>query len=203
MSSEYLYLCDMFQIQISIYRRSADPNILKTSTAEPTASGILWTYIKEMEQYNALWEKSQKIIFDLGNIVDSTYTGPYYTTLTATFFTIPDSRPTADTILPISAEQSAENMGSAFSVPAQNASVSYTLPQNVQRAVISLSACGQIAEEFWYTNTFNSEINTFEGTAGTLYGFSPFRELSFPTKCFSFHHVLGSGDLSRSLGYLF
>ena len=148
-----------------------DIEVFRTSTAEPTAAGIVWTYIKEMEQYNALWKKDQKIIFDLGNIVDSTYTGPYYTALTATFFTIPDSRPTADTILPISAEQSAENMGSAFSVPSQNASVSYTIPQNIARAVISLSACGQATEEFWYTNTFNSEVNTFESTAGTLYGF--------------------------------
>lgn len=45
-------------------------SITGTSTAEPTASGIIWTYIKEMEQYNALWEKEQKIIFDLGNIVN-------------------------------------------------------------------------------------------------------------------------------------
>lgn len=53
-----------------------DIEVFRTSTAEPTADGITWTYIKEMEQYNALWEKDQKIIFDLGNIVDSTYTGP-------------------------------------------------------------------------------------------------------------------------------
>lgn len=158
-------------------RSNADSEILVASTAEPSADGIVWTYVKEMEEYNALWEKDQKVIFDLGNIVNEVYTGPYYTTLTATFFTIPDSRPTADTILPISAEQSAENMGSAFSVPGQNASVSYTLPQNTERAVISLSACGQATEEFWYTNAFNSEVNTFESTAGTLYGFSPFREV--------------------------
>ena len=154
-----------------------DIEVFRTSTAEPTANGIVWTYVKEMEQYNALWATDQKIIFDLGNLVDSTYTGPFFTTLTATFFTVPDSQPTADTILPISAEQSGVNMGSAFTVPSQNASVSYKLPQNVERAVISLSACGQIDEEFWYTNTFSSEVNTFESTAGTLYGYGPFREV--------------------------
>ena len=154
-----------------------DIEVFRTSTAEPTANGIVWTYIKEMEQYNALWGTDQKIIFDLGNLVDSTYTGPYFTTLTATFFTVRGSQPTADTILPISAEQSAVNMGSAFTVPSQNASVSYEFPQNVERAVISLSACGQIDEEFWYTNAFSSEINTFESTAGTLYGYGPFREV--------------------------
>lgn len=154
-----------------------DIEVFRTSTAEPTANGIVWTYIKEMEQYNALWAKEQKIIFDLGNLIDSTYTGPFDTTLTAAFFTVPDSEATADAILPISAEQSSANQGSGFSVPGQNASVSYTLPQNVERAVISLSACGQQTEEFWYTNVFNSDVNTFESTAGTLYGFSPFREV--------------------------
>ena len=154
-----------------------DIEVFRTSTAEPTANGIVWTYIKEMEQYNVLWATDQKIIFDLGNLVDSTYTGPFFTTLTATFFTVPDSQPTADTILPISAEQSGVNMGSAFTIPSQNASVSYKLPRNVERAVVSLSACGQIAEEFWYTNTFSSVVNTFESTAGTLYGYGPFREV--------------------------
>lgn len=154
-----------------------DIEVFRTSTAEPTANGIVWTYIKEMDQYNTLWETEQKIIFDLGNLIDKTYTGSFNTTLTATFFTVPDSRATADTILPISSRQSSSNMPSAFSVPSQNASVAYTLPQNVQRAVVSLSACGQSTEEFWYTNTFSSQVNTFESTAGTLYGYSPFREV--------------------------
>ena len=154
-----------------------DIEVFRTSTAEPTANGIVWTYIKEMEQYKTLWATDQKIIFDLGNLIDSTYTGPFITTLTATFFTVPDSQAMADSILPISAERSASNLGSAFSVPDQTASVSYQLPQDVERAVISLSACGQIGEEFWYTNTFSSDVSTFESTAGTLYGFSPFREV--------------------------
>ena len=154
-----------------------DIEVWRTSTAEPTANGIIWTYVKEMEQYDALWKTHQKIIFDLGNLIDQTYTGSFNTTLTATFFTVPDSRPTADIILPISSRSSSSDQGSAFQVPGVNASVSYTLPQNIQRAVVSLSACGQSTEEFWYTNTFSSEVNTFESTAGTLYGFSPFREV--------------------------
>lgn len=127
-----------------------DIEVFRTSTAEPTASGVIWTSVKEMQQYDSLWKVNQKIIFDLGNLIDSTYTGIYNTTLTATFFTIPDSPATADAILPISAMMSADNQGSAFEVPAQNASVSYILPRNVNRAVVSLLACGQSADEFWY-----------------------------------------------------
>lgn len=154
-----------------------DIEVFRTSTAEPTVNGIIWTYTKEMDQYNALWKEKQKIIFDLANTVDSTYTGPFFTSLSATFFTVPESPPTADTILAISAKESANNKASAFSLPSQNASVSYQFPPNVERAVISLSACGQIAEEFWYTNVFSSDVNTFESTAGTLYGYGPFREV--------------------------
>ena len=154
-----------------------DTEVWRTSTAEPTTNGIVWTYVKEMQQYNALWQEPQKLIFDLGNIVDSTYTGLYNTTLTATFFTVPDSPATADTILPISLKASANNTGSVFTVPDQNASTSYTLPYNVQRAVVSLAYCGQIGEEFWYSNVFSSDIDTFANTTGTFPGNGTWREV--------------------------
>ena len=154
-----------------------DIEVWRTSTAEPTSYGIVFTYAKEMQHYNALWKESQKLIFDLGNIVDDTYTGILNTTLTATFFTVPDSPPTADSILPISKQASASDASSVFQIPTDNATVSHTLPTNLDRAVVSLSACGQGGEEFWYTNTLSSETETFEDTIGTLYGGSPWREV--------------------------
>ncbi|KAL9597472.1 MAG: hypothetical protein Q9219_005105 [cf. Caloplaca sp. 3 TL-2023] len=154
-----------------------DVEVFRTSTAEPTRNGIVWTYIKEMEQYNALWKTDQKIIFDLGNLIDDRYTGTFNTTLTATFSTVPTSRMAADQILPISARRSAENGPSAFSVPGDDASVAYQIPQNVEKAVVSLSACGQGGEEFWYTNVLDSDVAAFENETGTLYGKSPFREV--------------------------
>src|ERR1700712_4691298 len=64
-----------------------DTEVWRTSTAEPTTAGIRWEYIKDMTEYIYFWNSPQNIIFDLGNIIDNTYTGYYYTTLTATFFT--------------------------------------------------------------------------------------------------------------------
>ena len=154
-----------------------DIEVFRTSTAEPTFGGIVWTYIKEMEHYNCLWQTDQKIIFDLGNLVNSVYTGIYHATLTATFFTVPEGQPVADIILPISSRSSAANQSSVFSVPEQIASVEYALPKNIRRAVVSLSACGQSTEEFWYTNVFTSEANTFAETSGPLYGGAPWREI--------------------------
>ena len=151
--------------------------VFRTSTAEPTPHGIVWTYVKEVHQYNALWKESQKIMFALPNIVNTVYTGPLTTSLRATFFTVPDSPPTADQILSIAGDPSG-TWGPAFQVPDSGpASVKLDLPRNIERAVLSLSACGQQAEEFWYTNVFNNDTKTFSETAGDLSGYSPFREV--------------------------
>lgn len=154
-----------------------DIEVFRTSTAEPTKDGIVWTYIKEMDQYNILWKSKQKIIFDLGNLVNEVYTGSFNTTLVATFFTVSEPRPSADLILPISARKSSDSAGSSFSLPDQVASVEYKLPKNIKRAVVSISACGQAREEFWYTNVLSSNIDTFADDGGSLDGYSPFREV--------------------------
>lgn len=154
-----------------------DIEVFRHSTAEPTASGIIFRYTKDMTQYLSLWKKPQTVIFDLGNLIDDTYTASFNTTLTATFFTQENAPETADLILPISAERGSQNAASAFNFPADNATVAQTLPAGVSRAIVSLSACGQSTEEFWYTNVLSSDTNTFNASTGALYGFSPFREV--------------------------
>ena len=152
-----------------------DVEIWRTSTAEPTRNGIVWTYMKDSSNYLALWKQPQKLIFDLGNIVDKTYTSPFNTTLTATFFTAPEQNPPADLIIPVSARKSANNASSAFMVPQEQAINSFPIPQNVRKAIFSLSACGQMDEEFWWSNVPQSTVQTFNNN--TLLGYSPFREV--------------------------
>jgi hypothetical protein len=152
-----------------------DIEVWRTSTAEPTANGIIWSYVKDMSNFLSLWKEPQKIIFDLGNIQDDTYTGAWNTTLTATFFTAEDDIKPADTIIPVSARKSSSDVSSAFVVPDSAAINSLTLPRNAQKAVFSISACGQATEEFWWSNVLQTDIDAFNGS--TLYGYSPFREL--------------------------
>lgn len=154
-----------------------DIEVWRTSTSEPTTNGIRWEYTKDMTEYLSLWESPQKIIFDLGNIIDSTYTGFFNTTLTATFFSSEDTIEPADLILPISARKGAASQSSMFVLPADVAANNITLPRNVNRAVFSVSACGQATEEFWWSNVLQSNIDSFEPYDGTLYGYSPFREV--------------------------
>lgn len=154
-----------------------DIEVWRTSTAEPTTAGIDFTYVKDMTQYLSLWKEEQKIIFDLGNIVNDVYTGWFNTTLTATFTYIEDAPKAADLILPISAESSASNSSSAWNIPSSNASVVQSFPPGVSRAIVSFAACGQSTEEFWYTNALNSDVDTYYDEYGALYGDSPFREI--------------------------
>ncbi|PGH07637.1 hypothetical protein GX51_01646 [Blastomyces parvus] len=154
-----------------------DIEVFRTSTAEPTPDGIIWTYVKDMSFYKALWAEPQKLIFDLGNLIDDTYTGLFDVTLTAVFsLRLHDIR-TADIILPISAQRSAADSPSGFNIPEDNATVTHVIPNDASRAVVSISACGQSTEEFWYNNVLSSDIYTFNETTGPLYGHSPFREI--------------------------
>ncbi|KAJ5973979.1 hypothetical protein N7481_011189 [Penicillium waksmanii] len=156
-----------------------DVEVFRTSTAEPTTAGIVWTYIKEMSQYNTLWKQPQTLIFDLGNIMNDVYTGSFNATLTAHFSlqNNENNARAADLILPISARKSASNSASAFSVPADNTTVNHKIPSSASRAVVSISACGQSEEEFWWSNVFSDDTTSFENTVGKLYGYSPFREV--------------------------
>ena len=154
-----------------------DVEVFRTSTAEPTTTGIVWTYTKDMSAYLSLWKQAQTLIFDLGNLVDSTYTGSFNATLTASFSTRKDPPLFADLILPISAQQSADNGTSAFILPTDSATTMQTIPFGMSRAMVSLSACGQATEEFWYSNVLSSNTDTFLNTTGELYGYSPFREV--------------------------
>lgn len=159
-----------------------DTEVWRTSTAEPTtAPGIRWTYMKDMTEYLSLWKEPQKLIFDLGNLITDVYTGDFNTTLTVTFFhdTSVDvsTAPPADLIIPISARQSASDGVSQFTLPADNATNTIPFPQNVKRAVFSVSANGQSNEEFWWSNVLQSDVNVFAATAGSFPGYSPWREV--------------------------
>lgn len=108
--------------------------------------------------------------------MNDVYTGPFNATLTA-HFSYQNNARTADQILPISARKSASNSSSAFSVPSDNTTVMYKIPSTVSRAVVAVSACGQSQEEFWWSNVFSGDTESFTTTVGELYGYSPFREI--------------------------
>lgn len=110
-------------------------------------SNVLAYPLQDMTSYLSLFKTDQKIIFDLGNLIDNTYTAAFNVTLTAAYFEAQDSVSPADVILPISSRQSANDAPSVFTVPSDTASNSLTLPRNIQKAVFTIAATGQSAEE--------------------------------------------------------
>ncbi|KAK4179322.1 putative peptide-N4-(N-acetyl-beta-glucosaminyl)asparagine amidase A [Triangularia setosa] len=167
-----------------------DTEVWRTSTAQPTVPpGISWIYLKDMTQYMYFWKRPQKVIFDLGNLINDKYTGIFNTTMTAIFYSDPNplpaskaqQAPPSDLILPISARLSSANSPSVFTLPSQRAVTTFpagTLPRNIRRAVVSLSTTGQASEEFFWSNVLESDTAAFAGDGDELLpGLSPFREV--------------------------
>lgn len=157
-----------------------DIEIWRTSTAEPKPHpGIRWTFWKDSSPYLALWEKPQKLIFDLGNLINDEYTGSFNATLTATYSTHMRVDPTmaepAHQILPISAGRAQDNQGSQWNYPRENAEAALEFPKDVAQAVVTIAATGQGDEEFWWTNVPDSGIDTFGKPP--LLGRGSFREV--------------------------
>lgn len=138
--------------------------------------------MKDMTAYASLMKMDQTIIFELGNLVDDTYTGSFNATLTATFYSptpmplVPEefSGP-ADVILAIS-HLSDQNQPTYYRLPQDRARKPISLPPSTIRATVSISASGNAAEEFWYTNVPDGFTDTF-GAENSLPGHSPFREV--------------------------
>jgi hypothetical protein len=157
-----------------------DVEVWSTSTAEPTTTGIRWTYLKDVTQYLSLWKEPQTMIFELDNIVNDIYTGILNTTLEVTFFKSPvetGGHLPADLILPLSTQMSSAGQASYWTVPEENATSTIGLPRNANRAVVSVSVKAQGTEEAWWSNVPESAVDTFDPDVGTYPGYSPWREL--------------------------
>lgn len=152
-----------------------DIEIWRTTTAMPVRTGIYYNFQKDMTIFDTLLRSEQKVIMELDNIYNSVFTGNYNVTITALYYSDDQALSPADLVFPISAQSSAQNASSVFSLPDGNATVSFTLPRNTERAVVSILASGNGAEEFWYTNVPTEYDDTFSNTA--ISGYGPWREV--------------------------
>ena len=141
----------------------------------PTRTGIFSSFFKDMTIVDPLLRSEQKVIMAMDNTVDNVFTGSFNVTITALYYNDHETLTPADAILPISTRSSGQNASSAMSLPDGNGTVFLTFPRNVGRAVVSILASGNSAEEFWYTNLPTEYDDTFNNTA--IYGYSAFREV--------------------------
>ncbi|KAG9110473.1 hypothetical protein FRC07_008190, partial [Ceratobasidium sp. 392] len=151
--------------------------IWRTSTAEPTTTGIIWTHLKDVTKYILLFAKPGRMIVDLNNIVDTGLglNGEYDVRFSATFFAptlVTPSAPKSDLIIPLS-NLSPDQANYAAVPPALNTTVLF--PRNAAKAFVEVFASGNSAEEFWYFNVADSWIPKLP--SGTTYGKGAYREV--------------------------
>ncbi|VAH58844.1 unnamed protein product [Triticum turgidum subsp. durum] len=127
--------------------------LLRSCTAEPRATGIVWSVSRDVTRYAALLNEPGEVAVYLGNLVDKTYTGVYHVNLTLHLYFHPAPPPLtqhADLIVPISRSLPL-NDGQWFAV--QNAtdvqSKSLSIPSNTYRAVLEVSVSFHSSDEFW------------------------------------------------------
>ncbi|QRW01614.1 peptide-N(4)-(N-acetyl-beta-glucosaminyl)asparagine amidase A [Ceratobasidium sp. AG-Ba] len=157
--------------------------IWRTSTAEPTTTGIIWTHLKDVTKYIPLFAKPGRMIVDLNNIVDASLglNGEYdgkraFVRFSATFFEptlVTPSAPKSDLIIPLS-NLSPDQANYAAVPPSLNTTVLF--PRNAAKAFVEIFASGNSAEEFWYFNLADSWIPKLP--SGTTYGKGAYREAS-------------------------
>jgi hypothetical protein len=126
--------------------------IFRTSTPEPDPAGISWHVAKDISAFIPLLDQPEPLVADLGNIVDSTYTGVYHMTMTFTYYQAQGRyRPAAhaDQIVPLSA--STTSAGWYTLGAGQSASATVTLPRNLTGVTAEVYARGGGCDEQWFT----------------------------------------------------
>ncbi len=148
----------------------AGVNIYTGTTEEPSATVARnWHVERDITDYSALFKSGQQGSVDLGNTVNSTYTGVLHGTATLQFYpAIPGYKPsrTPDVVYPMSA--SATGGAVALNTSTDQLKQTITFPPNVERAFIDVLAQGQSGDEFWYTcvpNTLTSQLQSCGSTA--------------------------------------
>ncbi len=145
-------------------------NIYTGTTAEPSASVARnWHVERDLTDYSSLFGGTQQGSVDLGNLVNSTYTGILQGTATLQFYPVVKGvtpMRTADVVVPMSA--SGTGGAVTLNTSTDQLSQTVTFPANVERAFIDVLAQGQSGDEFWYTcvpSALSSQLESCGGTA--------------------------------------
>ncbi|XP_042504831.1 peptide-N4-(N-acetyl-beta-glucosaminyl)asparagine amidase A-like [Macadamia integrifolia] len=163
--------------------------ILRSCTAEPRATGIVWTVEKDITRYFSLLKNPQRFSVYMGNIVDQTYTGIYHVNVTFHFYPgeVPQSSLErqnsvsgfdfpADLVIPISRNLPL-NDGLWFLI--ENSTdvqkKKFKIPRNAYRAVLEVYVSFHSDDESWYTNPPNNYVKANNLT--NVPGNGPFREV--------------------------
>jgi len=144
-------------------------NVYFGTTSEPSRTvARSWHIERDLTDYTALFNAPQSGHVDLGNVVNSTFTSDLFGTAEIQFYPLenPHRAPvTADAVLPMTTDP---NAGTKFLSSTSSAlSKTFTLPTNVVRAFLDVTAQSQAGDEFWYTCVPNDVANELQSCGAT------------------------------------
>lgn len=146
-------------------------NIYFGTTAEPSPNlGPSWHVESDLTDYTPLFMTSQQGTADIGNLVNSTYTGIIFATSSLEFYPLASGQTapvTANQVYSLSAGPTGGTV--ALSSTSSTLAGTFTLPTNVQNAYLDVYAQSQYQDEFWYTCVPNDVSNELFSCGNTAF----------------------------------
>jgi hypothetical protein len=145
-------------------------NIYFGTTSEPSHTvGRHWEIQRDLTDYSSIFTAAQDGTVDLGNLVDSTYTGILFGSARLLFYPVPHGKTApvaADQVIGFSAGPTGGTVGLGNSTSLIEETL--TLPTNIERIFFDVFAQSQSSDEFWYTcvpNDVAGELQSCNNTA--------------------------------------
>jgi Peptide N-acetyl-beta-D-glucosaminyl asparaginase amidase A len=170
--AKVIFVADFNETPGNQYDRTAEVtignvNVYYGTTSEPSSTlGPTWHIERDLTDYSALLKTAQAGQANLGNLVNSTYTGIIYGNAEIEFYPPDWANPapqTPDEVLPL---PDAPGGAVGLSSPTSLLSQTFTLPQNIERAYLDVFTQGQSTDEFWYSCSPNDLVAETENTCG-------------------------------------
>jgi len=145
-------------------------NVFYGTTPEPSATvSRSWHVERDLTDYGALFTTAQSGDANIGNLVDSTYTGVIEGSASLQLYPVGRSAPaprSADLVLPLSdAPGGAAQLENTTSTLVKT----FTLPTNVEAAYLDVIAQSQSGDEFWYTCVPDDVADELFSCGGTAF----------------------------------
>lgn len=146
-------------------------NVYFGTTSEPSATvSRSWHIENDLTDYSALFKTAQPGMVQLDNLVNSTFTGILSGSGELRFYPVAPRTTapvSADVVLPLSAGPSGGTV--ALATTASTLAQTFTLPTNIERAVLDVYAQSQAGDEFWYTCVPDDLTGPLQSCGGTSF----------------------------------
>ena len=144
-------------------------NIYFGTTAEPSPTlAPSWHVETDLTDYSPIFLTAQSGAADIGNTVNTTYTGIIYASSTLEFYPLAPGQTapvTANEVLALSAGPTGGTV--ALNSSTDTLSGTFTLPTNIQNAYLDVFSQSQNDDEFWYTCVPNDVATELDSCTNT------------------------------------